>query len=565
MGVKPYSKSVEKWRPEAEAAAAESGVDVNLIMSMINTESEGDETAANGVAYGLMAISPTTWDSTNQASFNGQYPFSDNWSNGAINIRFGACILACNIRTSGIEGALKQYGGYQNGDPNFDDYYTEVTENAKTAANGGGVDYTVSGSSGGYSGGGKANDPRGILKFAQFAQSMAFTQQLREGFERSVEDTLHTYLMKFMRKFYHNLYYVPTLPNNKAIVVKPETMFVDPPSCNVIYPSFRFSLGTSRTAKSEPTRIIMISDPVTNIFGTSGGNLSQLVTMSFIEKDTTNGGQKVVGLGAMQDKRYPMHNLTSYEKENGVRILRVNQGEDLYLFLVSNTSGGKAKTGGGATTVLSSSTDSAGIGKTLGELATYELLRNRYSTRTGSANMYFNPYIVPGFPFVSLESGVASSMNIYGYVTDVTHQLTERSWTTTISFTAGHISNEPRPPAFPIVESEYTEKLSETYASMLGATVSRVEGMAGADACRAAYNASDISVSSGLKRVWRPLTTLEQHLDTVLDGATLIQDDNYKWIQNGNSTFFDTSVQDKLKTYTKNIIEGFAMNEDDVR
>ena len=411
----------------------------------------------------------------------------------------------------------------------------------------------------------KSKDPRGILKFAQFAESLAFTKQMTEGFEQGMEYTLYSYLAKFMQKFYHNLYFIPTLPNNKAIVVKPETMFVDPPSCNVIYPSIKYGLSFSRNPKSEPSRILMISDPVTNIFGMSGGTLSQLVTMAFIEKGDTSVSEKVVGLNSLTNKNRPMMNLTEYEKENGINILRTNQGEDLYLFLVSNnppktTTSGKDKVNA---TVLTTNVDPQGIGQTLTELATYSLLRARYENRQGSCQTYFNPYIVPGFPMLSIEGSGSSSLNVYAYVTDVTHQITESDWSTHIGFTATHIQTEARPPAFPIIENEYVAGLDETYNNMLGPAVTRVTDPS---SVRTAYTTSDNSVTSMLKKVWRPLTTMKEHLDTVCDGATVVQERGFKVLQNAEGkSFFSTKIQEKIKAYTQGIMDGNAMHEVDVR
>lgn len=412
----------------------------------------------------------------------------------------------------------------------------------------------------------KTNDPRGILSFARFAESMAFRDLMVKGFEQGMDYTLHTYLATFMQKFYHNMYYVPTLPNNKVILVKPETMFINPPSCNIIYPTLKSSLSFVRNPKQEPTRVIMITDPVTNVFNVHSGALSQLVTMAFIEEDevTSKDGtktttQKVVGLKEMGNKQKPVVNLTKFEKKNGVRILRTNQGEDLYLFLVSNQ--GKKDVEGKKATVITA-TDAAGIAQTLYELSSYALLRNRYESRQGSTQTYFNPYIVPGFPMLSIEGGETSSLNVYAYVTDVTHQITDRAWTTHIGFTGTHIQTEPRPNAFPIIENEYVKTIDTTYKNMLGDAVTTVTNPS---TCREAYNSSDTSVSSMLKKVWRPLTTREQHLSDVCDGATLMEGNGYKWLRNGSAKFFDENIQNIVKGYTENIMTGTAFNEMDVR
>jgi hypothetical protein len=556
------AQAIYQWKPLAEKYGDMYGVDKNVILSVINTESSGNPNEGKAPhAMGLMQIIESTWNSiAERIGVNGS-PFDPE-----LNIRFGTYYLSEQAKANGgsIEAALKQYGGYANGDneEQWSAYKTEVLNNAQSISDGK-VSMNVSGSTSGSS---SSKDPRGILKFAKFAQSLAFTKQMVEGFEQGMEYTLHSYLANFMHKFYHNMYYIPTLPNNKVMVIKPETMFIDPPSCNMVYPSMKMSLGFSRSPKQEPTRILMISDPVTNIFGMSGGTLSQLVTMAFIDNNE-DGTQKVVGLGTMENKRYPMRNLSSFEKKNGVRILRSNQGEDLYLFLVSDqkptttTSAGKTV----QSTILTSNTNPEGIGQTLSELAAYTLLRNRYENRNGSMQMYFNPYMVPGFPFLSIEGSDTSSLNVYGYVTDVTHQITERSWSTHVGFTGTHIGTEPRPPAFPIIENEYVSDISATYKAMLGDAVSRIDE-AGAQACRTAYATSDDSVSSMLKKVWRPITTMEEHLSTVCDGATVVEDRNLRWFKNAEGAdFFDTAVQEKIKGYTRNIMDGFAFNEADVR
>ena len=82
---------------------------------------------------------------------------------------------------------------------------------------------------------------------------------------------------------------------------------------------------------------------------------------------------------------------------------------------------------------------------------------------------------------------------------------------------------------------------------MLGDAVSRVDSSSGPKECRDAYKNSDGTVSSMLKRVWRPLTTMEEHLKDVCDGATVIEDRGYRWLKNADgSSFFNTTIQDKL-------------------
>lgn len=426
------------------------------------------------------------------------------------------------------------------------------------------------GSTSGYSG--PISD---IIDFASFVQTKAFESEMTQMFSQSMQDTLHTYLSKFMTKFYHNIYYIPTLPDNLTIVVKPECCFIEPPACNVIYPTLKNSISYARDPKSEPTRIMAISDPISYMFGGASTSLTQLITMAFLDEEETKNSDgttttvpKVVSLNAIKnafdvklDLKHPQYNLTTFEKKYGIRILKDARGEDLYLFLAS-----KGKTNGKKPTYVYARSNMTEICKTLERLAKYSLLRARYEPRRGSCEMYFNPYIVPGFPMLSIEGSATSTLNIYAYVTSVTHNITDNGWGTTISFSDTHLTSEPRPDAFPIAEAEYTETIDTTYKNLLGAAMTKIDKSSGPATCRDAYNNSDKTTLSMLKKVWRPLTTREQHLKDICDGATVVEDKKYTWFKNGSGkSFFDESIQAKIKTYTEKIFDGEAMSTADVR
>ena len=417
----------------------------------------------------------------------------------------------------------------------------------------------------------------GIISFAAFAQSLAFKQQLQQGFQRGGELTLHEFIVQFMTKFYHQLYYIPNLRNNYTIVVKPETLFVNAPSCNLIFPVIKSQISYTRSFKQEPTRLIQISDPVAALQGAANPTPTQLLCMMFTEQEdsgTTRNGlpmykQYVMSLGEhsnLTDKVHPMTNLTEYEKANGIRCSTSNKGADLYLFLKSDL----AASAQGADdeqyviSLASDTSDMSGVGNTLAKLARYELLRQRYVTRTGSIEMYFNPYIVPGFPFVSIET-TESGLNIYGYVTSVVHSFTDRSWSTTVNFNCAHMDYEQTPEAYPIIESEYASKLPDTYKDMLGDNIVPITNDTVPELINT-YGNDKVYLSTAYKKIWRETPSLEDYLTNVADGATLVEDNNFWWIQNpSGSTFFNTTLQERIKTYTNDIINNkLAMSVDDV-
>lgn len=417
----------------------------------------------------------------------------------------------------------------------------------------------------------------GIISFAAFAQSLAFKQQLQQGFQRGGELTLHEFIVQFMTKFYHQLYYIPNLRNNYTIVVKPETLFVNAPSCNLIFPVIKSQISYTRSFKQEPTRLIQISDPVAALQGAANPTPTQLLCMMFTEQEdsgTTRNGlpmykQYVMSLGEhsnLTDKVHPMTNLTEYEKANGIRCSTSNKGADLYLFLKSDL----AASAQGADdeqyviSLASDTSDMSGVGNTLAKLARYELLRQRYVTRTGSIEMYFNPYIVPGFPFVSIET-TENGLNIYGYVTSVVHSFTDRSWSTTVNFNCAHMDYEQTPEAYPIIESEYASKLPDTYKDMLGDNIVPITNDTVPELINT-YGNDKVYLSTAYKKIWRETPSLEDYLTNVADGATLVEDNNFWWIQNpAGSTFFNTTLQERIKTYTNDIINNkLAMSVDDV-
>ena len=417
----------------------------------------------------------------------------------------------------------------------------------------------------------------GIISFAAFAQSLAFKQQLQQGFQRGGELTLHEFIVQFMTKFYHQLYYIPNLRNNYTIVVKPETLFVNAPSCNLIFPVIKSQISYTRSFKQEPTRLIQISDPVAALQGAANPTPTQLLCMMFTEQEdsgTTRNGlpmykQYVMSLGEhsnLTDKVHPMTNLTEYEKANGIRCSTSNKGADLYLFLKSDlaASAQSADDEQYVISLASDTSDMSGVGNTLAKLARYELLRQRYVTRTGSIEMYFNPYIVPGFPFVSIET-TENGLNIYGYVTSVVHSFTDRSWSTTVNFNCAHMDYEQTPEAYPIIESEYASKLPDTYKDMLGDNIVPITNDTVPELINT-YGNDKVYLSTAYKKIWRETPSLEDYLTNVADGATLVEDNNFWWIQNpSGSTFFNTTLQERIKTYTNDIINNkLAMSVDDV-
>ena len=415
------------------------------------------------------------------------------------------------------------------------------------------------------------SDPIGILRFANFVGSLAFKEALTSKFESSVELSLHDFLTQFMSKFYHNLYYVPTLANNECIIVKPETLFIDIPSCNFIYPSFRTAGSFNMAPKYEPTRILLISDPVSKLYGPNGanGDMYNLLTLAFVEYDDPKTKNKLVvkGIsnidGGMTDPSKPVGLLSAYENDLGIRILRTSKGADLYLFLLSEegqVTNSKTKQKG---MVIRADRNKTQIGEVLYKLAQYDLLRARYDMRQGQYDMYFNPYILPGFPICNLETAFESNLNVTAYCQNVAHNITDEGWTTTITTTATHTPPDPKPNHFPIVEEEWVGWISQTMDQLCGPSVTMHSYDDAVSDARTTYCEGKQTATEGYKAVWRPLTTMAEHLSTVCDGAT--PSVTSKGLLQFTGSFFDSTIQSLMLGYSSDVMTGRAFSEADVR
>lgn len=420
----------------------------------------------------------------------------------------------------------------------------------------------------------------GILKFAQYKASLEFMKSFTEAFNLDGAHSLYEYLASVMSKFYHQLFFIPNLKDNNVILTKPETLFVYPPSCNLILPNIKNSISYTRMYKEEPTRLLLNTDPI-ELMSVGAGRPVTLNAVLFIEEEDTRAykhGLRLykhnpIALGTNKNKlndiERPMLNITDYEAKNGIKSEIINAGGDIYSYLSARASGKTSHdynsmndwdTGQFATIA-----DDEHVGSVMAGLAAYELCRNRFMRRQGSVQMYFNPYIVPGFPLVSIES-YSDGMTIFGYATHVSHELTDRSWTTTVSFTAAHTDDENCPRVFPIVEEEYTTGIDTTYKNMLGDNVTPLSNTDIPQIINA-YAQEEQTMNNSYEKIWRETPSLDSYLEHIADGATLQYDQNYAWLQNSEqSAFFNVEIQARIREYANEIMNShIAYHHDAVR
>lgn len=408
-----------------------------------------------------------------------------------------------------------------------------------------------------------------IAKFAKFIATTTFYQYMQRAYEQSMEMSLHGFVERFMQRFYHTVCYIPTLPNCMAVVVKPDTYFVSAPSCNLLFPTLKTSIDFTRNYKQEPTRMLVSSDPIQGILKRevrNVGNIGIINTLAFM--DYKDGKEVITGFDALKSllgetKEKPLVNCSDYEAKNGIRIQRLAGGDDFYLFMLG-TPGTNAEGAKKQDKLLKLSEEKVkAASATLTNLAKYHLLRARFDTRPGSVSMVFNPYIVPGFPMISIEGVHESNLNVVAYVTHVEHRLTSHGASTTVSFNGTHIDSDPQVMCMPIIEAEYEKGIGDTYKNLFGAAVKPVPQGTGVKEAITKFKETKGSVAETLKQVWRPITTMEEYMKTLAHGAKLNTTKKYGVME---SKFFKPDTQKLLMGYCDKLMsETPAFYETDVR
>jgi hypothetical protein len=73
--------------------------------------------------------------------------------------------------------------------------------------------------------------------------------------------------------------------------------------------------------------------------------------------------------------------------------------------------------------------------------AKYEFYRERYSKRSGTAHLSWNPYVVPGFPAAFFDQR-ATRVDVFSYVTTVQHHMSWSAFSTNVTFVYGRTIQE---------------------------------------------------------------------------------------------------------------------------
>ncbi len=254
---------------------------------------------------------------------------------------------------------------------------------------------------------------------------------------------------------------IPGTPKRLAnYFVKPQLIFGLPPSCNVLFPSQIQMYTYNENYATQPTRLYF-NDEVLNRLVPSEGSLGQTVldalAIAYPEEANAHSVARrhVAGnangknfllfpeeffKGPVMDRR-PMPNVLFFMKMNEFRDAKTRDDAAKRLnVLLEKSQQAQALPNGDPTPTIEKL------------YAEYEFYRERYSRRTGGAMLKgFQPFIVPGFPCAIFDNK-ATHVDVFGYVTTVTHTLSARGgMSTQMTFTYGRTFEE------------VLDKLSEMY------------------------------------------------------------------------------------------------------
>lgn len=286
-------------------------------------------------------------------------------------------------------------------------------------------------------------------------------------------------------------------------IIKPQIPFYYSPACNVLLPRMYVSVQVSQDEASTPTRTSALHDATPSKNASAGMNTTFNAPPSIREAIAYNAilkgvnGVKELNLGSTTGFTY--HIPGKYEQGVGIRPERISIPWWLAMFMSDKDAQGQQPgkeafpekgteeynnlmiltvewrsryankiTQDDGTVVsfydsgknkLNPNDPTAGIlphQRILFSTVDYEFSEKVASSRTGSIEALFNPYIIPGYPMDVIDDS-PNHPSFHGYCTSVVHTITSRSVTTNVSMVAvstyAELSNFYTPSLTPFLES----------------------------------------------------------------------------------------------------------------
>lgn len=251
----------------------------------------------------------------------------------------------------------------------------------------------------------------------------------------------------------------PLKPNRIAnYFAKPQMIFGLPPSCNVIFPSQLKMYSYEENYATQPTRLYFNDEVLPTLFKMQQNGLGQAIQNALTSAWPPEAASALASRAA--NPRSNGKNFLLFPEEFFKGPVMDRRPVPPWLFFLrqqqmtagdpSDTVGTPSGIPAGKEALFESlKTDNPDVYRLY---AQYEFYRERYSRRSGTAVIAFNPYIVPGFPAAILDNR-ATRVDIFCYVVTVQQTLTQRSRDTSFSFSYGRTMQE----MFDLMASEFAD------------------------------------------------------------------------------------------------------------
>lgn len=221
-----------------------------------------------------------------------------------------------------------------------------------------------------------------------------------------------------------------------AYHVKPQALFAVPPMCNVLFPSVVRSVNYSENYSVQPTRAYMLDGYMQSV--ADAGAFSNPYTTGYPEVvDSAMRAKRSKSGSAAENPTGTETNFLIWPEEffRGPVVYRA-QTPVIYGALArqaeEDADESSAEDAEADATEFAEKTESKRLAKLY---AKYEYFRSRYSERGGSADLVFNPYVIPGYPCVLFDK--PGGVDQVGYVNTVVHSLSPTGMTTSINYFSG--------------------------------------------------------------------------------------------------------------------------------
>lgn len=247
----------------------------------------------------------------------------------------------------------------------------------------------------------------------------------------------------------------PLKPNRIAnYFAKPQMLFGLPPSCNVIFPSQLKMFSYEENFATQPTRLYFNDEVLPLLFKMQQNGLGAAVQNALTSAWPPEAAAALASQAS--NPKSNGKNFLLFPEEFFKGPVMDRRPVPTWLFFLRQQELAAAKKG--QSTPDTKDDPSAPSGVAAGQeaffdklkndnpdvyrlYAQYEFYRERYSRRSGSAVVSYNPYIAPGFPAAIFDNR-ATRVDIFCYVITVQQTLTQRSRETSFSFAYGRTMQE---------------------------------------------------------------------------------------------------------------------------